>query len=456
MARPPKRLVLLALTDTHHGFLKGAARYAREHHWHLVPDMIYSAKIPTGWQGDGILSFIGARDDLAEFIRTSGVPTVEISMVRNDIHLPRVEGDNERIGGLAAEHFLERGFRHFAWAPFVDDVVNDERYRGFANRLAKNHLTCELLPTGESDHGGWGARRERLIHALLSLPHPLAVFAYNDGVAADIIDACGEADLLVPEAVAVMGVDNDTLLGECVRVPLSSVCHDLEGMAYTAAAILDRMMDGGLPPTEVIRIPPKGLITRRSTDIVAVDDLQLARALRFIRDQFSNPLLGVEDVVAATDISRRLLEKAFRREMNRSLNEEIIRVRMEKVKDLLVTTNLKVVDVAAATGFCRPSHLFRTFRKFFGTSPQRYRHARATPAPRRASASPVGAGGLPEITPGRSSDCRSPELFRHVGSSNSDPHRVQLPCDSSGREWIYESTEDPTGGHRLAIPTPDP
>lgn len=380
MAPPPKRSVLLALTDTHHGFLKGAARYAREHHWHLVPDMIYSAKIPIGWRGDGILSFIGGRDDLAEFIVSSGLPAVEISMVRNDIRLPRVEGDNEMIGRLAAEHFLERGFRHFAWAPFMDDVVNEERHRGFADHLARHNLTCDVLPTADSRHDNpasrdWSVKRKELIEALSAQPNPLAVFAYNDCVAANVIDACDDAGLLVPEAVAVMGVDNDTVLCECVRVPLSSVCHDLEGLAYEAAALLDRMMNGEKPPDEVIRVQPKGVVTRRSTDIVAVDDLQLARALRFIRDHYTDSLLGVEAVVAATDVSRRLLEKAFRREMKRSLNEEIIRVRMEKVRDLLVTTHMKVVDVAAATGFSRPSHLFRTFRKYFGVSPKSYRMA---------------------------------------------------------------------------------
>jgi LacI family transcriptional regulator len=376
--RVPKRSVLLALTDTHHGFFKGAARYAREHGWHVVADMIYTAKIPLGWRGDGILSFIGDRDDLAEFILSSGLPAVEISMVRNDIHLPRVEGDSEMIGRLAAEHFLQRGFRHFAWAPFLDDAVNAERQHGFADRLARANLTCHLLPPTDSRHSdpaarNWAVQRERLARELHHLPKPLAVFAYNDCVAAGIIDACDDAGLLVPEAVAVMGVDNDPILCECVRVPLSSVCHDLEGMAYQAAALLDRLMAGGPPPDEVIRIQPKGVITRRSSDIIAVDNLQLARALRFIRDHYPSPLLGVEEVAAATDISRRQLEKAFRRELNRSLNEEIVRVRLEKVKELLTTTTLKVVDVAAMTGFSRPSHLFRTFRKSVGVSPNAFR-----------------------------------------------------------------------------------
>ena len=389
--KKPKRSVLVALTDTHHGFFKGVARYAREHRWHLVADMIYTAKIPIGWQGDGIISFIGGRDDLANFILASKLPSVEISMVRNDIDLPRVEGDSELIGRLAAEHFLERGFRHFVWAPFLDDVVNAERYRGFANRLARDNFTCHLLPPADTRHSSatsrdWAARRKLLIRELQRLPTPLAVFSYNDCVAADIIDACEDARLLVPEAVAVLGVDNDMILCESLRVPLSSVCHDLEGMAYRAAALLDRLMAGRKPPRKVIRVSPQGLVTRRSTDIIAIDNLQVARALRYILDNYTNPLLAVDGVVAATSLSRRALEQAFRNELKRTVNHEIVRVRMEQVRKLLTTTDMKVVDIAARTGFTRPSHLFRSFRKLYGTNPKNFRRREA--ARRGSSASP--------------------------------------------------------------------
>ena len=375
------RTVLLALTDTHHGFFKGAARYAREHRWHVVADMIYTAKIPVGWRGDGILSFIGYRDDLAEFILSSGLPAVEISMVRYEINLPRVEGDSEMIGRLAANHFLERGFRHYAWAPLIEDVLNTERYRGFANRLAKEGFTCSLLPPADARHGDpvrqdWVARRRLLKSELRRLPKPLAVFSYNDCVAADIIDACEDAGLLVPEAVAVMGVDNDPILCECVRVPLSSVCHDLEGLAYQAAALLDRLMAGKKSPQEVLRVPPTGVVTRRSTDIVAVDNLQVARALRYIGDHYSDPLLGVNDIVAATDFSRRELEKAFRQELKRTPNEEVVRVRMNEARRLIETSTLKAVEISAKTGFSRPNHFFRTFRKAVGMSPKAYRKRR--------------------------------------------------------------------------------
>jgi LacI family transcriptional regulator len=210
------------------------------------------------------------------------------------------------------------------------------------------------------------------------LPKPLAVFGYNDCVAADIINACEEANLLVPESVAVMGVDNDSILCESLRVPLSSVCHDLEGMAYQAAALLDRLMRGCKPPKKVLRIRPKGLVARRSTDVIAVDNLHVSRALRFIADQYSNPLLGVDDIVNASALSRRLLEKAFRHELSRTINEELKLVRLQKVRDLLVSSQLKVNEISRLTGFTRPNHLYRVFRTVVGLTPKEYRaeHAR--------------------------------------------------------------------------------
>lgn len=373
-----KKTVLLALTDAHHGFFQGAARFAREQRWHLVADMIYTAKIPHGWRGDGILSFIGYRDELAEFVLSSNVPAVEISMVRNDLPLPKVEGENETIGRLAAEHFLARGFKHYVWAPFMEDIVNAERYRGFSGELGKQGLSCRVLPVAGSvaATGGtldWNKRREILMETLRELPKPLAVFGYNDCVAADIVDACEEAGLLVPEEVAVMGVDNDEILCECLRVPLSSVCHDLEEMAYQAAALLNRLMEGEKPPQEVLRIKPKGVVTRRSTETMAVEDLGVAKALRFIADHFSDSMLSVNDVVAASGVSRRVLEKAFRRELNRTINEEVLRVRIRAAQELLLQSGQKVAEIAAAVGFTRDNHFFRCFRQQLGTTPRAWR-----------------------------------------------------------------------------------
>jgi LacI family transcriptional regulator len=372
-----QKSVLLALTDTHHGFYVGAARYARDHGWQLVTDMIYTASIPYGWRGDGILSFIGQRDDLAEFILQNPAPAVEISLVRDDVDLPRVAADNAMIGRVAAAHFIERGFRRCLWVPFRDDVPNRERRDGFFETLAKAGITAAELPTTAWAAGpagpDWAARRRIVSNELMRLPKPLAVFCYNDCVAADIIAACDQNGLRVPDDVAVLGVDNDTMLCESFHTPLSSVRHDLAGMAYEAAALLDHLMDGGKPPTELIRVQPMGIAARRSTDIVAVDDRNVATALRFIWDHYALSSLSVDDVAAASGIHRRVLEKAFRRELGRGINQELVRTRLKAVTLRLETTDDSITDIASQTGYSRPNHLFRTFREHYRMSPRHYR-----------------------------------------------------------------------------------
>ena len=264
-AKHRKRTILLALTSTHHGFYRGAARYAAEHDWHIVADMVYDATIPVGWKGDGILSFVGHWDELANYILSAGIPVVEISSVRKDLGIPCVIEDNDAIGRLGAEHLLERNFKNFVWAPFWDDTVNEERFQGFVNSVRSAGYDCvRLLPVNTrrsarlSRHMNWTLRRRWVIHTIKSLRYPLGIFCYNDCVAADIVDTCVECGIRIPEQVAVLGVDNDPVICDCVQVPLSSVRHDLEGMAYEAAALLDRLMNGEPGPVSPKRITPKG------------------------------------------------------------------------------------------------------------------------------------------------------------------------------------------------------
>src|ERR1700736_2173161 len=321
-----KRTILLALTSTHHGFYRGAARYAAEHNWHVVADMIYDATIPVGWRGDGILSFVGHWEELAKYVISAGVPAVEISSVRKDLGIPCVMEDNQAIGQLGAEHLLERNFKNFVWAPFCDDAVNEERFRGFASSVRADGFDCvQLLPvntrksTRLSRHVNWTLRRRWVIHTIRSLRYPLGIFCYNDCVAADIVDACVEADIRIPDRVAVLGEDNDPVICDCVQVPLSSVRHDLERMAYEAAALLDRLINGESPPEMPLRISPKGVATRRSTEGLAVEEPRVGDALRYIQENYFGGNLSVDEVVAHCGIPRRSLERAFRQELQRTV-----------------------------------------------------------------------------------------------------------------------------------------
>jgi LacI family transcriptional regulator len=377
---PRKRTVLLALTLTHLGFYRGAIRYAADHGWHLVADAIYTASVPLGWKGDGILSFVGYRQDLANYIKSATIPVVEISSVRRDLGLPCVGEDNEEIGRNAAAHLLERNFKHFAWAPFWEDVVNEERYEGFANLIQCAGFQCERLPPLNTQRSksrrnqmDWTARRSWLVQKFRSFEYPVGIFCYNDYVAADIIGICLDSHIHVPEQIAVIGVDDDPIVAACVPIPISSVRHDMEGMAYHAAELLDRLMDGEAPSMERVRVRPKGVATRQSTDILAIQNPVVLKGIRFIRENFAQGDLSVERVVAASDVSRRTLEKAFRVELNRSILDEIIRTRISQAKHLLEATDFSVADIAARSGFANLNHFFRVFRRQTLMSPRSYR-----------------------------------------------------------------------------------
>jgi LacI family transcriptional regulator len=386
-AKHRKRTVLLALTSTHHGFYRGAARYAAEHDWHVVADMIYDATIPVGWKGDGILSFVGHWEELAKYLVSAGVPIVEISSLRKDLGIPCVMEDNLAIGRLGAEHLLERNFKNFVWAPFCDDAVNEERFQGFAASVRAAGFDCvRLLPVNTrrsarlNRHVNWTLRRRWVIHTIRSLRYPLGIFCYNDCVAADIVDACIEAELQIPDQVAVLGVDNDPVICDCVQVPLSSVRHDLEGMAYEAAALLDRLINGEPPPKIPMRIPPKGVVTRKSTEVLAVEDPEVARALSYIQTNFSKGALSVDDVVAYCRAPRRSLERAFRRELQNTILHEILRMRVNHAQKLLETTSRSVTDIAAQSGFATLNHFFRVFHERTGSTPRAFRVARKNAA----------------------------------------------------------------------------
>ena len=368
----------MALTSTHHGFFKGISQYAGEHNWHLHTFMAYSGKIPLGWHGDGIISFTGYRDDLAEFIRQAPFPKVELSLVRDDLDVPRVAIDNFRIGQLAAEYFLERHFKNFAWAPFAQDTPNQERRDGFIQSLKQfapelNTLPTALVTKDQSHSIDWGQSRRNLIHTLKNISKPFAVFAYNDSVGVEVIDACLEAELLVPEQVAVLGVDNDQIVCESVPIPLSSVQLNLDTLAYEGSSLLDRLMNGQSPPENLIRVPPRGIFTRLSTDILAMDNVEVAKALRYIWTNFDNHLLSAEEVASQTALTSRGLRKAFQSKLQRSIHNEIMRVRMNRITELLTNTKMTISKIAEHSGFSSANNLFRAFRKTKNMSPGKYR-----------------------------------------------------------------------------------
>jgi LacI family transcriptional regulator len=221
----------------------------------------------------------------------------------------------------------------------------------------------------------------------MPLPKPLGVFACYDICGQQVLDACRSVGLAVPDEVAVLGVDNDELLCELSSPGLSSVIPDTHRTGYEAAALLARMMQGERLEAFELRITPLGVQRRLSTDVLAIDDPLVVRAVRYIRDHACAPI-NVQDVLRVVPLSRKGLEARFRNLLNRTVHDEILRVKLDRVKQLLADTDLKVSDIASRTGFEHTEYLSVAFKRETGSTPGRYRMQQASGAQRVITQAP--------------------------------------------------------------------
>jgi LacI family transcriptional regulator len=375
------------------GLLRGIARYVRgEPQWSVLQQERALGDAPPDWltrEGlDGILARVES-PALAECVRTLGVPAVDLRGLRPLAGVPVITTDEAAVARLAAEHLIERGFRQFAFCGFGGADYSMARMRQFTGYVeAAGHpvATYEspLLGLGvDTSHIESGAvpRHRELAEWLRSLPKPIGIMACNDIRGRQVLDACREAGIDVPDEIAVIGVDNDDVLCDLSDPPMSSVIPDTGRIGFEAAALLDRMMGGQPAPAQPILIDPVGVITRRSTDVLAVEDPQVAAALRFIREHACDGI-NVEAVLdhlaravgtGGGPVSRSTLDRRFHQTLGRSAKEEILRVRLARVRQLLRETDEPLSNIAAMVGIGHTEHLSVLFKRTTGETPGTFR-----------------------------------------------------------------------------------
>jgi LacI family transcriptional regulator len=372
--------VLLLLDFYQHQLIAGIERYAQDHGWSLSRDIIQQRRIPWGWKGNGILTWLAQTDEMVEFIAGAGKPTVDFNFQRKDIELPRVILDNARMSQLVADHFLARGMTNFVFYSDEEIWSFDEKALAFieAVRLAGYNCTWLCWARSSFNHPStpmeqWELKRWWLTTELKNLPKPLAVFSALDWLAAeDVLGCCEDAGLMVPDEVAIAGSGNYLLAVDTMPIPITTIDPNWEGMGYRGAALLDSLMDGNPPPREPIRWPPAGLIVRKSTDLFAVNHEGIAKSLHFMWDHFREPI-KVDDLARIAGMSVRGYHKAVQRHIGRSPGHELHRIRLEHARLLLTLSDEKAESVAGSCGFASYNSFWASFRKTTGMSPQQYR-----------------------------------------------------------------------------------
>ena len=375
----PHVAILIETSRTYgRGLLRGIRRYlSTQGPWSVFVELrALESKAPPwlrSWRGDGILTRTGSQAML-DSISAVNVPTVELRAARLQHSFPFVGIDNQVLGKMVAEHFLERGFRHFAIYDLDTEPYFIERRESFLNTIkqAGYVVSVHSVPGHRESPADWERHQELLIRWLKTLPKPVGLMASTDQLGFWLLDACDRAGIAVPEEVAVVGGENDETLCEVSRPPMSSVHPNAESIGFQAATLLESMMAGAKPPTAPILVPPLRIAVRQSSDIMAIDDSELVIALRFIREHACKEI-SVTDILQAVPVSRSTLERKMRQTLGRSPRAEILRLKLEHVKKLLQETDFTLDAIAQRTGFRHAQSLCERFRLELGLTPGDYR-----------------------------------------------------------------------------------
>jgi len=379
-ARACPQIALLVDTATDWGrrMIRGIGRYAQERGgWDIWLEQRCQhapGRLPPGWRGDGVIARVADRA-MGRYLAAAPGVVVNVSSARIPcVNFPTVTADLRAAARLAVEHLLDQGFRHFGYfAPLGLSYV-EIHYQSFVERLAEAGLSCSLFAArrGRSPRAAWRRRQDDLRRWLEGQPKPVAVLTWTSDRGREVLYACRALGLLVPEQVAVMGGDEDSLLCETCNPSLSGVALTSERIGYEAAALLDRLLHGEPCPADPILIAPPPVVVRQSTDTLAVEDRDLARAIAFIRMHAAGPI-QVNDVLREVSVSRSWLERRFQESLGRSPAEEIRRVHLDRAKQLLADTELPVPQVASASGFSSREYLAYAFKQATGLTPREFR-----------------------------------------------------------------------------------
>lgn len=374
------RVALIIETSSIYGrqLLEGVIKYIRSHDdWSVFLEQRDLSSEPprwlNHWNGDGILSR-ATTPQLAEAVASKKMPLVELTDRREDLGFAHVWSDDAAIGQLAAEHLLERGFRHLAFCGFTGEAWSERRQAAFSHSVEKKLGATEVYNSNWLGKIArpWEEEQEHLIKWIQQLPKPVGIFACNDARGQQILNACLDHEFSVPEEVAVIGADNDSILCQLCSPQLSSVIPNAEVVGFRAAEMLNQLMQGKELSEREQLIQPIGIVTRQSTDVVAIEDADVAAALRYIREHACQGIT-VDDVLERIPMSRSSLERKMRKYLDRSPQQEIRTVQVKKAQQLLTDTDLPMDQIAGLCGFQHPEYMHVVFRRELGQTPGKYR-----------------------------------------------------------------------------------
>lgn len=383
MKRIP-RVALIIETSGVYGrqLIEGINQYLQEHRpWSVyLEQMDLFAEPPgwlQGWDGDGVICrTLQSRDA----IRALRLPVVDLSDVDEpEPELARIESDHHAIGRMVAEHLIERDFHQFGFSGFGEHRWSRLRQEGFTQATREAGFKTSIHNATWRGKDSWHDDQQRLENWLEAFDGPTGIMTANDMRGQQVLDACANLNLAVPETMAVVGCDNDSYFCRLCRPQLSSVVPNAIGIGFEAAKLLATMMAGNLPPKETRprkcwrKLAPLRIVTRESSDSMAINDPDVVAAMSYMRTNACYGI-GMTDVMNHVDVSRATLERRFRELVGSTPHNYLRSLRLRKAKELLVETQLPLDRIAELSGFEHPEYLSVLFKRVEGVTPGTFRN----------------------------------------------------------------------------------
>ena len=366
------------------GLLRGIGQYMAEREsWAIYhrPGLLFDSLPPRfrAWGPEGIIAQLES-PKLIRAVRRMNLPVVDLFALHEIPGVPRLAPDHRAVAAMAADYFLERGYHHFAYCGSARVYYSELRGKHFVQHLEQmGHEPIVYRQSRPSEAASVFDREaaglleiERLGLWLLRLPTPVAVLAGSDLRAQQVLSACQDQEIAVPGKVAVMGVGNDEVICRLCNPSLTSVELNTEKIGYQAAVLLERMVRGRRPPRRPILVEPRGMVTRKSTGSLAISDADVAAAVQFIRDHVTEGTTTAK-VANHVALSRSTLQRRFAAALGRSPRDEILRAQLERVKQLLIDTDLPLSRIASLAGFQYAESMCRLFKRKIGLTPGQFR-----------------------------------------------------------------------------------
>lgn len=362
----------------HYDVIHGVQQFADEAaDWELEIGAFPEVHLRRGHRYDGVVGRI--TPSILAAARAAGIPVVNTwvnSPVSDEV--PTVQIDHVAAGRIAAEHLYGRGLRRLVCLTFRGQAAPHLGYEGMAAIATARGCSLQRLlvnPRFESKASAWEQFVQIVHEAAENWKSPLGLIAADDMLARAAVSEMGRLGIDVPHDLAVVGVGNNDTICTHLFPTLSSVDCGYERVGYEAANLLAGLMRGDAPPDEIVRVPPTGVIARDSSDFFAVNDTRVAAALRYMAEKSEQPIT-VRQVAEAAGIAQQNLNRLFHRYVGHTVNAELIRLRVEQFKRLLVTSDEPLEELARRAGFGSAKHVYRTFKGLTGQTPAEYREER--------------------------------------------------------------------------------